>query len=192
MEVARDAGVRDFKARPPQDAFADSRIRIAVVLTVCLMTPALVVWAIGRFLPSFVPWMVFGILLFINVIFLVVGFVLSTVGDRVAAGIHYEVTNTELRLFGGNVHYTIPLDSIKRVYKRDLDLSIGNRPMVRSTYIRMPNLSLGDVQYKDTGPLKMCATSLWKDITLIETTGMTYGVTPANEEEFRAALGVRG
>ncbi len=192
METSQVTGVRDFKARVPSSARGDTTLSVFVIAVACMLAPVIIIWLLAGVLPPFVPWLVTGTLSFIAVIFLIVGLALSIVGNRVAAGVHYEVTPTELRLIGGPVHYTIPLNTITRVYKRDFDLSLANRPRRQITGVRMPSLSLADVQYNDTGPLKMCATSSWKDITIIETTGLKYGVTPADEEGFKAALGVRG
>jgi hypothetical protein len=188
METSEIAGARDFKARIPSSARGDTTLSVFIIAGVCIMAPIVAIWLLAGILPAYVPWLVTSTLLFIGTIFLMVGLALSIIENRVAAGIHYEVTPTELRLMGGPVHYTIPLSTITRVYKRDFDLSLANRPKRKVTGVRMPGLSLADVQYNDTGPLKMCATSAWKDITIIETTGLKYGVTPADEEGFMAAL----
>jgi len=192
METSEIAGARDFKARIPSSARGDTTLSVFIIAVVSVMAPIVVIWLLAGILPPYVPWLITSTLLFIATIFLMVGLALSIIGNRVAAGVHYEVTPTELRLIGGPVHYTIPLNSITRVYKRDFDLSIANRSKRGVTGVRMPSLSLADVRYNDTGPLKMCATSSWKDITIIETTDLKYGVTPADEEGFKSALGIRG
>ncbi|MEO8289225.1 MAG: PH domain-containing protein [Chloroflexota bacterium] len=192
METTQIIGVRDFKARAPSRARGDTTMSVFTIVAVCVMAPILVIWLLAGFLPTIVPWIVTGTLLLLAIVFLVVGFALSIVGNRVASGVHYEVTPTELRLIGGSVHFTIPLDTITRVYRRDFDLSVSNRSRRGVTGVRLPGLSLADVKYNDRGPLKMCATSSWKEITIIETTGLKYGITPADEEGFKAALGVKG
>lgn len=186
------AGVRNFKARPRGNASTENRKRFVVIAAAGLGFLLILIWLLGLFLPPWVPMMVGGIILLVALIQAIIWTLVIAGADRTANGVHYEVTNDELRLFGGPVHYEIPLSSIKRVYKRDLDMSVANRPTSRVTGVQLPDLALGPVQYKDTGSLKMCATSSWRDITLIETTGETYGVTPENEEEFRAAISAKG
>jgi hypothetical protein len=128
--------------------------------------------------------------LFVDVPILLVLFGAGLIASNVAEGVLYEVSDRELTLSGGPVRYTIPLDTIRRVYTRDLDLSVSNRSKRGVTGIRMPNLALGNAKYNDTGLLKMCATSPWERITIIETDSGTYGVTPADEQAFKAAIGV--
>lgn len=182
MDINPTTGARIFKAR------AGSGIRPFLFIAGAILAPSLIIWGLVWLVPLFVPILVTGILLFIALIWLVIGLVVSRAGSSV----YYEVSDQDLTLIGGPVRYTIPLSSIKRVYKRDLDMRLSNRSMVRATAVNLPNLALSNVQYKDIGPLKMCATSQWKDITLIVTDKDTYGVTPADEEDFEQAIRPRG
>ena len=182
MGMNRAGRVRDFKAR------ATNSLQAYLMLTAFLVAPALIIWLLAGFLPPFVPWGVTGTLLFIALVLLVAGYV----ADRAATSVHYGVSDRDVILTGGPVRYTIPLSSIKRIYTRDLNLGVRNRAKRGVTGVRMPNLALGPVKYNDTGPLKMCATSSSERITIIETEGDNYGVTPADEEGFKAALGVIG
>lgn len=54
--------------------------------------------------------------------------------------------------------------------------------------IRFPGIALFQVPYADVGNVKMCATAALKDILLIETEKEKYGLTPADEGAFVAAL----
>ncbi|MGA7729959.1 MAG: PH domain-containing protein [Chloroflexia bacterium] len=194
METDRANGVRTFEARNTGNSGTSGgwRLNAYLIIAGLIIAPALIIWLLAGILPSFVPPLVTGILVLVAIMITVPLFIVSSIGTRVAAGVRYEVSDRDLTMIGGPVRYTVPLDSIKRVYTRDFDLSLSNRPMRRITGVRMPNLALGPVQYKDTGPLKMCATSSSEGITIIETESGNYGVTPADEEGFKAALGVKG
>lgn len=192
MESIPGTGVRIFEARTPSVEGKQMSQRFFLIAAAFIVAPAVLVWLLAAILPSFVPWLVTGILVPIALFFLVLGFFLTSMGNKLAAGVHYELTDTDLTLIGGPVRYIIPRNTIRRVYTRDLDMSLSNRPPVRATAVRMPNLALADVQYKDTGPLKMCATSSWERITIIETDALKYGATPADEQGFKTALGVAG
>ena len=182
MEGVPTGGARDFKARPSRG------MQPYFVWAVVLMIPALVLWLLSGFMPTFVPLLVTGIMLIIAVVLLVAGYF----GEKTSAGVHYEVSDRDLTLIGGSVRYTIPVSSIKRAYTRDIDLGVGNRAKRGVTGVRMPNLALGPAKYNDIGPLKMCATSPSERITIIETESGNYGVTPADEEGFKAAIGAKG
>ena len=53
---------------------------------------------------------------------------------------------------------------------------------------RFPGIALFKVPYADVGNVKMCATAALNNILLIETDKEKYGITPADEESFVAAL----
>ncbi len=182
MDTDPLTGARIFKARPTTGILPFRK------LAAIILAPALIVWAFFWILPLFVPILVTVILLINALVWLTIGVFVT----RAAGNIHYEIEDGNLLLIGGPAHYTIPLDSIKKVYTRDLDLRFANRPKVgRVTAINVPNLALSNVSYKDIGHLKMCATSQWKDITIIETEDEKYGVTPEDREAFIEALGVK-
>jgi len=91
----------------------------------------------------------------------------------------YELDDENLVMKCGLLRYAVPLASIKRITKRDLEISLWSS-------FRLPGLALFTVLYADMGKVKMCATSASKDIILIETDNGLYGITPANEDEFMA------
>ncbi len=112
---------------------------------------------------------------------------------RVTTSMRYELSNDTLTLVGGPVRYDIPLASIKRVYSRDINTGYRNRTHVaRATAVSVPGLALSNVVWKDTGLLKMCATSSWRNIMIIETDTNTYGITPADDQVFLSALSEAG
>ncbi len=49
---------------------------------------------------------------------------------------------------------------------------------------RMPGFSLGDCYYSSEGTVRMYATSGGKDILLIKTKGIKYGITPEKIDDF--------
>jgi hypothetical protein len=192
MESAQSSGVHTFPARSIGNSSGWEGIwQIFVLIFGIYLVPILILWLLAGMdiVPSPVPPFVTVLVAMIAIAIVVPFFFLIRWANRVASGVRYEVSDHDLTLIGGPVRYTIPLNTIKRVYKRDLDLRLRNRARRGVTGVRMPNLALGPVRYNDTGPLKMCATSSWKDITLIETTNGTYGITPADEEGFKAAIG---
>ena len=94
----------------------------------------------------------------------------------------YELDRDELTLLYGPVlHYRIPLKEIRTIRRRNLSLTIWST-------IRFPGIALFTVPYADVGNVKMCATAALNNILLIETEKEKYGVTPADEAAFIAAL----
>ncbi|HSL42891.1 MAG TPA: PH domain-containing protein [Anaerolineales bacterium] len=97
----------------------------------------------------------------------------------------YELGENRLILtYGPLLRYTIDLEQIKSIRRRDLKIS----PL---SSFRFPGLAIFGVPYLEIGTVKMCATAAGKDILLIETASTKYGLTPANEEEFVAELRAR-
>ena len=94
----------------------------------------------------------------------------------------YEIDGTRLTLsYGPLLRYTIDIGQIESIRRRDLRIS----PL---SSFRFPGLAIFGVPYLETGTVKMCATAASTGILLIETESTKYGLTPANEEEFVAAL----
>jgi hypothetical protein len=94
----------------------------------------------------------------------------------------YELDANQITLrYGPVLTYRIPLDSIQTIRRRNLSLTIWST-------IRFPGIALFQVPYADVGNVKMCATAALNHILLIETTNEKYGLTPANEEAFLAAV----
>jgi len=94
----------------------------------------------------------------------------------------YELDDRTLTLrYGPLLHYRIPLERIQVVRRRDLSISLWSS-------LRFPGLALFTVPYSDVGQVKMCATAAADRILLVETDDAKYGLTPADEEAFVAAL----
>lgn len=89
----------------------------------------------------------------------------------------YELDDKKLVMKCCLLKYTLPLASIKRITKRDLEISLWSS-------LRLPGLALFTVLCADVGKVKMRATSASKDIILIEIDHGLYGITPAKEDEF--------
>lgn len=77
--------------------------------------------------------------------------------------------------------YRIPYSEIADV--RTLTLT----PSLWSS-MRMPGLALWGVPYADAGKCYMCATRMARDVLLISAGDRRYGITPADESAFLAAL----
>jgi hypothetical protein len=94
----------------------------------------------------------------------------------------YELDQDHLTLrYGPVLNYKIPLHEIHTIRRRNLSLTIWST-------IRFPGIALFKVPYSDVGNVKMCATSALNNILLIETENEKYGLTPADEEAFVAAI----
>jgi hypothetical protein len=94
----------------------------------------------------------------------------------------YELDQDQLTLrYGPVLTYRILLKEIRTIRRRNLGLTIWST-------IRFPGIALFTVPYADVGNVKMCATAALNNILLIETEKEKYGLTPANEEAFVAAL----
>jgi hypothetical protein len=94
----------------------------------------------------------------------------------------YELDQDHITLrYGPILTYRIPLTEIRTIRRRNLGLTIWST-------IRFPGIALFTVPYADVGNVKMCATAALNNILLIETEKDKYGLTPADEEAFVAAL----
>jgi len=113
-------------------------------------------------------------------IFLCLGIALSFLIILISLpSMNYELDDEKLVIKCGLLKYVVPSSSIKRITKRDLEISLWSG-------LRLPGLALFTVPYLDVGKVKMCATSASKGIILIETDLGLYGITPADEDEFIA------
>ena len=96
--------------------------------------------------------------------------------------LRYELDQDQIILrYGPVLNYRIPLGKIRTIRRRNLGLTIWST-------IRFPGIALFTVPYADVGNVKMCATAALNNILLIETEKEKYGLTPADEEAFVAAL----
>jgi hypothetical protein len=97
----------------------------------------------------------------------------------------YELGPEVLALrYGPLLTYRIPLHEIETIRRRNLSVSLWSS-------VRFPGIALFTVPYSDVGNVKMCATAAADRILLVETAGEKYGLTPADEEAFVAALQAR-
>lgn len=94
----------------------------------------------------------------------------------------YDLTTEALVLYCGPlVRYRIPYASIEDVRRTTLTPTLWSS-------MRMPGLALGEVLYADIGKVRMCAKRMARDILLVTAGGRRYGLTPADEAAFMAAL----
>lgn len=109
-----------------------------------------------------------------------VGYLLVTLASIPA--MRYDLTTDEVVLSCGPlVRYRIPYASIEDVRRTTLTPTLWSS-------MRMPGLALGSVLYADVGKVRMCAKRMSRDILLISAGGRRYGLTPADEAAFMAAL----
>jgi hypothetical protein len=97
----------------------------------------------------------------------------------------YELEQNQLTLrYGPVLTYRISLDEVRSIRRRNLSMTIWST-------IRFPGIALFTVPYADVGNVKMCATAALNNILLIETKKEQFGLTPADEEAFMAAVKAR-
>ena len=89
----------------------------------------------------------------------------------------YKFVNEKLILSCGPFKDVIELDNIQKVSKTNL------RYHITSTGWKLPGYTLFKIYYADRGYIKMYATSMLKEIILIETVGQIYGITPKDEQK---------
>jgi hypothetical protein len=93
----------------------------------------------------------------------------------------YRIDSVNLILEAGPFRSTVPLSSVESVHKKDLSYGF-------SSGWQVPGLALFSTQHPGDGMIKMYAHSALKGVTLIRTGSGTYGVTPADEAAFEAAI----
>ncbi len=167
MDIQRVGSMRLFKPRPSYGwvwlAF------LAVIIIALGIVPAL---AAGMAFAS--ARLTLMISIPVAVAFILLAFWFPTM--------RYELDQAELILrYGPLLTYRIPLGEIRTIRRRNLSLTIWSS-------IRFPGIALFKVPYGDVGNVKMCATAALNNILLIETEKEKYGLTPADEEEFIAAV----
>jgi hypothetical protein len=97
----------------------------------------------------------------------------------------YELDPEQIVLhYGPVINYRISFKEIRTIWRRNLSMTIWST-------VRFPGIALFKVPYADVGDVKMCATVALKDILLIETAKEKFGLTPAGEEAFVAAVRAR-
>jgi uncharacterized membrane protein YdbT with pleckstrin-like domain len=97
----------------------------------------------------------------------------------------YELDPDQVILrYGPVINYRIPYREIRTIRHRNLSMTIWST-------VRFPGIALFKVPYADAGDVKMCATAALNNILLIETAREKFGLTPADEEAFVAAVRAR-
>jgi len=97
----------------------------------------------------------------------------------------YELDSQVLVIhYGPIINWRVPLREVKSVTVSDLNLSV-----LAAT--RLPGIALLTVFYTGTGNVRMCATRAAKQIIVIDAGRHLYGVTPAEADEFVAAIRAR-
>lgn len=94
----------------------------------------------------------------------------------------YEFTKDALWLKCGPFRWKILYSEIREIVKTDLQYHFS------STGWKLPGYTIGKVYYADRGYVRMCATSMCKNILLIKTDKSLFGVTPKEETKFIQVL----
>jgi hypothetical protein len=94
----------------------------------------------------------------------------------------YEISEKGLTIvYGPILRWQIPLRSIRGTRWTDLKISL-------LASHRLPGFALFAVKYRGLGTVRMCASRAARHVLLIDTDHGPYGITPADEEGFVAAL----
>ena len=94
----------------------------------------------------------------------------------------YEITDNALVLrCGFLLRYRLPYRMISDVRRTTMLPSLWSS-------MRFPGLALWSVPYPEMGKVFMCAKRMSRDILLITVGSKRYGITPADEQAFMAAL----
>ena len=121
--------------------------------------------------------------LFVIAMILISGFLLVALFFlAIYPTMRYEMRRDALRLICGPFSWRIPYSEIQEISKTNLKYHPS------STGWKLPGYTIGKVYYKDRGDVRMCATSMCKNITLIKTDDSLFGVTPRDEDAFINAL----
>lgn len=121
--------------------------------------------------------------LFAVAMILVLGFLLVALFFlAIYPTMRYKMGAHALRLVCGPFNWSIRYSEIKEIAKANLKYHPS------SSGWKLPGYTIGKVYYKDWGEVKMCATSMCKNVILIKTDDSLYGLTPREEEAFLKAL----
>lgn len=167
MDIQQGTSMRSFRPRPSFGWFW--LILLAVIILAAGSAPALAMRVSSN---STILTLIISIP--IAFAFLIFAFWFPTM--------RYELDQDQLTLrYGPVITYRIPLSEIRLIRRRNLSMTIWST-------VRFPGIALFKVPYADVGNVKMCATAALNNILLIETEKEKYGLTPADEEAFVAAI----
>ena len=167
MDIQHSKPIKTFQPRPSFGWFW--LVLMAVIILGVGIAPTL---AMGVSTSSTVLTLIISIP--VALAFLVLAFLFPTM--------RYELGQDQLILrYGLLLTYRIPLREIRTIRRRNLSMTIWSS-------IRFPGIALFKVPYADVGNVRMCATAALNNILLIETEKDKFGVTPADEEGFVAAI----
>ena len=167
MDIQPSASLRSFKPRPSRGWFW--LILLAVIISALGIAPALMAGVAS------------GSAKLTLIISIPVAFAFFMLALWFPT-MRYELDQSELILrYGPLLTYRIPLGDIRTIRCRNLSLTIWSS-------IRFPGIALFTVPYADVGNVKMCATAALNNILLVETEKEKFGLTPADEEAFVAAV----
>jgi len=166
-----DPVIESFRPKPSQGwmwLVATALLMLAVVGFTVNAAP-------GEEIPSWV-WVLYAVIILIAIWSLVLA--------ANFPAMRYDLTNDALVIrYGVVLHYSLPYHSISEVANRDLSPTLWS-----ST--RFPGIALYKVIYSE-GTYLMCSTRMSKGVLVIETEGDDYGISPAEEDRFVAALTAR-
>ena len=174
-------GLLIFKPRPSASGLG------ILIPGVIFLVVSLLLFLFRDSLPPLLVWLTGLTFLVLGVAFLVGGCFLWWA----KISMKYVLTQDTLTITGGLLRYDVPVSDIERAYRRDINNTPGNNAPLSANAVNTPGLALANVTWRDTGLLKMCATS-WKDVVLIVTPKNTYGITPDDVDGFLGTLSERG
>lgn len=174
-------GLLIFKPRPSSSGLG------ILIPGLLFLVVSLLLFLFRDSLPALLVW-------FTGLTFLVLGIAFVLGGGFLwwaKISMKYVLTQDTLTITGGLLRYDVPIAEIERAYSRDIDNTPRNNAPLSANAVNTPTLALANVTWRDTGLLKMCATS-WKDVVLIVTPTNTYGITPDDVDSFLGTLSERG
>ncbi|MEP6774306.1 MAG: PH domain-containing protein [Chloroflexota bacterium] len=174
-------GLLIFKPRPSKSGLG------ILIPGVIFLVVSLLLFLFRDSLPPLLVWLTGLAFLVLGLAFLVGGWFLWWA----KISMKYVLTQDTLTITGGLLRYDVPIADIEHAYSRDINNTPSNNAPLSANAVNTPGLALANVTWRDTGLLKMCATS-WRDVVLIVTSKNTYGITPDDVDGFLGTLSERG
>lgn len=148
---------------------------ISVGLIVLVLLLSWEAWGVEK-KEHFLFVIVVGVLI---ILFLVDSFFLA-----IYPTMRYEMRTDALCLVCGPFSWTIPYSEITGIEKTNLEYHL----IFTLICWQLPGYAIGKCYYADRGRVRMCTTSMCKNITVIKTDKSLYGITPRDEETFINSL----